>query len=157
MMGPKPAPVQERLLARAVRLDNGCLVIVGNLRNGYGQTRIGSMIEGTRRTVSAHRAIYEALVGPIPEGMVIDHLCHNADPECPGGAACQHRACIEISHLAVTTRRENLLRGSRAIGHVAWRTGRCRNGHDLTDPSVAYISPGGARRCRVCSRRKKET
>jgi hypothetical protein len=62
---------------------------------GYGQ-----MWDGTRgRTQGAHRLFYEAFIGPIPEGLELDHLCRN-------------RACVRPDHLEPVTRRENLLRGA---------------------------------------------
>jgi hypothetical protein len=45
----------------------------------------------------AHRVVYEALVGPIPEGLVIDHLCHN-------------KLCMNPEHLEAVTSVENLNR-----------------------------------------------
>ena len=51
--------------------------------------------------VLAHRAYYEEWVGPIPDGYQLDHLCRN-------------RACVNPEHLEVTTRRQNVRRGSNA-------------------------------------------
>jgi hypothetical protein len=45
----------------------------------------------------AHRLVYEALVGPIPEGLVIDHVCHN-------------KLCMNPEHLEAVTSMENLIR-----------------------------------------------
>jgi hypothetical protein len=113
-MGPSPRPAHERVLARAVRLDNGCLVVPAVPGLGYGQVRTGSVTDGTRRMARAHIVVYEALVGPVPDGLDLDHLCHNADRDCPGGDQCPHRACVEVTHLAPRTRSENL----RASGRV---------------------------------------
>lgn len=63
--------------------------------NPYGNFRVGSMREGTRRHVKAHRWAWEHLVGPIPEGMFIDHLCYNT-------------LCVNPDHLRVVTHRENM-------------------------------------------------
>lgn len=79
----------------------------------------------------AHRVIWEGLVGPIPEGLTLDHLCrvHN---------------CVNPDHLEPVTNAENTRRG--------WRKNRwqCRNGHELT-PENVYIWRG-ARICRTCSK-----
>ena len=64
---------------------------------------------------SPHRAVYQLLVGPIPKGLVLDHLCHTLDLECPGGPPCLHRRCVNPSHLEPVTNSENSRRGSTAI------------------------------------------
>jgi HNH endonuclease len=61
---------------------------------GYG----ARWLDGRTRYV--HRLSYEALVGPIPEGLTIDHLCHN-------------RACCNPAHMEVVTRSENGRRGAQ--------------------------------------------
>lgn len=65
-------------------------------RNGYGRLRVGG------RELMAHRLAYEALVGPIPEGLVLDHLC-------------RVRLCINPAHLEPVTVRENTLRGEARL------------------------------------------
>lgn len=64
---------------------------------GYGQLRNPR----TGRTTTAHRYAYELVVGPIPDGLTIDHLC-------------RVRACVRPDHLEPVTNRENLLRGIKA-------------------------------------------
>lgn len=63
--------------------------------NGYGKTTISN------RTVSAHRAVYVLLVGPIPEGMQLDHLC-------------RVRHCVNPNHLEPVTAKENVRRARSA-------------------------------------------
>ncbi len=63
--------------------------------NGYGTTKVG------RRTVKAHRLYYELHIGPIPEGMSLDHLCRNV-------------ACVRPSHLEPVSHAENVRRGNAA-------------------------------------------
>ena len=73
--------------------------------NGYAKMRVAG------KTVRAHRVAYELWFGPIEPGLTVDHLCHNADPDCTGGVACQHRACCNPAHLEAVPQRINLMRG----------------------------------------------
>ncbi len=125
---------EEERLGRFVdrRGDDECWPWTGHLVKGYG------MLD----QVGAHRRVYELLVGPIPDGLHLDHLCHTADPSCPAGEACLHRRCVNPAHLEPVTREENNRRaGSRLL--------TCRRGHDLTDPAN-YKWESGRRRCRQC-------
>jgi hypothetical protein len=88
--------------------------------------------------VGAHRVFYEKAIGPIPEGLVIDHLCRN-------------RGCVNPDHLEPVTVGENNRRGFGASGINARKT-HCVRGHDLTDPGNIYTPPGGGRECRACRR-----
>jgi hypothetical protein len=133
-----PAPVIARL-ARDVVTDpeTGCVVWQGSLdANGYG--RIVVMCPEARRKVTwrAHRLAYEIAHGPIPQGLVIDHLCRN-------------RRCCNAAHLEVVTSRENVLRG---IGPSAMnaRKDACDNGHPFVGENL-YVWKGH-RGCRACRR-----
>ena len=79
--GPAPVPAFERLMARAVPGDNGCLIWTGNLASGYAEIVTGSKRDGTRRNAGGHRVALEHRLGyPIPAGMVARHKCDN--PPC---------------------------------------------------------------------------
>lgn len=97
---------------------------------GYGSFRSGAHRTG------AHRAAYELLVGPIPPGLDIDHLCRN-------------RKCVNPAHLEPVTRSENLRRG---IGG-RWNADkpRCPQGHAY-DAANTYHDKRGWRGCRKCRR-----
>lgn len=79
----------------------GCIDWIGALdKDGYGRFRWwpeGS--KGPERATGAHRAAWLVLRGPIPEGLVIDHLCRNL-------------RCVNVKHLEVVTNRENVRRQS---------------------------------------------
>jgi hypothetical protein len=85
--------------------ENGCWHFARPATDGYGFIRVDG------RTYGAHRFAVLALTGPIPEGMVTDHLCHTNDLTCPGGYFCDHRACVRLDHLEVVTAGENIRRG----------------------------------------------
>lgn len=75
----------------------GCWIWTGRLnRNGYGRAAIAG------REPVAHRAVYEALVGPIPSRRVLDHLCRN-------------RRCVNPSHLEPVTVATNTHRGTAVL------------------------------------------
>jgi hypothetical protein len=88
-----------------------------------------------RRTCYAHRASYEHFVGPIPEGLFIDHLC-------------RVRHCVNPAHLEAVTMRENLLRSPVTMtSRNAART-HCNHGHEFTPENTYWKS--GWRSCRRC-------
>ncbi len=92
-----PAEKALRRLAAGSATDSvtGCREWSGRLERGYG--RIGHQ----RRTHYAHRLAWTILRGAIPDGMVIDHICHN-------------RKCIQPAHLRVTTPEGNGANKSQA-------------------------------------------
>lgn len=118
----------------------GCWLWTGPIMaTGYGQANLP-----TGRTM-AHRAVYELLVGAIPDGLHIDHVCHNEDTACPGRSTCMHRRCVNPQHLEPVTPGVNVLRGRTIVAAgVARRT--CPRGHEY---DVELIR--GERRWRRCS------
>jgi hypothetical protein len=94
---------------------------------GYGQFQLA-----VQRPVRAHRWLYERWVGPIPDGLSIDHLCRNPP-------------CVNPAHLEAVTLAENNRRA--ALVRPPWTT--CRSGHDVTG-SNGFDAHGGVRRCRTC-------
>ena len=85
----------ERFWNKVDKKEDGCWEWTASVRgygNLYGQFRLG------KRTVSAHRFAYELVVGEIPEGMVLDHLCRNTK-------------CVNPSHLEPVLQRVNCQRG----------------------------------------------
>lgn len=121
------------LFQRCTRLDSGCLEWRG------GKTSAGyASIRWNGRTDYGHRIIYQELKGHIPNGAVIDHLCRN-------------RGCLEIAHLAVTSRGENVLRGVSPPAINARKT-ICPQGHPYDEQNTCVSD--GKRYCRPCARNK---
>lgn len=111
-------------IARGVFLtERGCWQNTLYLNDaGYG------FIDG----VGAHRFMYELLVGPIPDGMELDHLCRNPP-------------CVNPVHLEPVTPQENQRRGL----HGVLKT-RCPAGHSYSE--FGSRRARGTRECRECHR-----
>ena len=74
--------------------ESGCLVWTGSTNGGgYGQVMINW------RAKRVHRVVWEMVRGPIPEGMVLDHVC-------------RVRSCVNPDHLRIVTPRENAVTNS---------------------------------------------
>lgn len=112
---------------------DGCWVWTGTLRYGYGYFR-----QGGKNAVRAHRWAYERIVGPIPEGLQLDHLC-------------RVRACVNPSHLEPVTQRENIMRGESFSALKAAQT-HCVNEHEFTPENTRYRADTGHRECKECKR-----
>lgn len=99
-----------------------------NKPHGYGRVCV------QYRTLYLHRVVYELLVGPIPEGLQLDHLCRQP-------------ACCAPYHLEPVTPLVNTRRGT---DHNASKT-HCPNRHEFT-PENTYMTPGAKPRrvCRTC-------
>lgn len=127
-----------------VKRTDSCWIWIGyRTRDGYGRFKAGG------RTFQAYRWIYEKLVGPIPEGLQIDHVCHTEDPECAGGWSCPHRACVNPDHMEPVTRKENTLRGRSFSAENATKT-HCKRGHPYGESP--YVDSFGSRHCSECRR-----
>lgn len=152
----RPMDAPERVVARALaRLDGAsdpasCWIWTG-ARFGSGYGHIAWCEDGQQFHRTVHRVVYAALVGPIPEGLELDHLCHSPQ-DCRPAAAhlCPHRPCANPAHLEPVTRRTNLLRGSTVTAARAAVT-VCPNGH-LYDAENTYVDRLGRRICRECTR-----
>lgn len=118
---------------------NGCWIWTGTrAKTGYGT--IGA--DRTGWTLLAHRVAYEFVIGPIPEGLTLDHLC-------------RVRLCVNPAHLEPVTLAENKRRGESLPAKNARKT-QCESGHPYT-PQNTYIHPvKGWRRCRTCDRAIEE-
>jgi hypothetical protein len=102
---------------------------------GYGKFHMQD--QGKMRQLPAHRLTYQALRGPIPEGLDLDHLC-------------RVRKCVNPWHAEAVSRRINVLRGVGLTAQNAAKT-HCPQGHAYTDGNIYRIA-GNGRRCKLCQK-----
>lgn len=145
-----PRPAIERFFEKVAAGPNGCIIWTGCVdpKTGYGQF---SLDKGT--TTTAHRAIYRILVGEPPDGLHLDHLCHNRDPNCPGGRTCLHRRCANHLHLEPVSMGENNLRAVLNLTNANAAKTECANGHPYTPENTIHGTGSTGRprrRCRTC-------
>ena len=114
--------------------SSACILWPGAVNSkGYG-----CVTDGTGASALAHRVAYEMHVGPIPEGLTIDHLC-------------RQKRCTNVAHMEVVTRGENVRRQLLAQT-------RCKRGHELVGENVRLQTrPNGHtyRVCRECTRARR--
>lgn len=119
--------VIDRIMQRVER-SGECWLWTGHLdRYGYGQISVNNHRE------KVHRAAYEAFVGLIPDGLVIDHTC-------------RVRRCVNPAHLEPVTHAENVRRGTPANSLKT----HCPQGHAYDDANT--YRGAGRRDCRTCRR-----
>lgn len=124
--GPLPTPAIDRFQERYVEDERGCWIWQKRLdKDGYGAIVIDRM------RFRAHRFAYEWFVGPVPVGLVLDHLCRVT-------------SCVNPHHLEPVTSGENTRRG---VNHHASRT-HCPQGHPYEGANL--IIDGTSRKCRTC-------
>lgn len=125
-VSPKASPA-ERIL-RYVSVDtNGCWIWQASLKHGTGYAQITI----ARKVYGAHRVSYEAFVGPIPDGLHLDHLC-------------RVRECVNPLHLEPVTPMVNNHRSPITHGNET----HCPQGHVYNDTNTYRAS--GRRYCKPC-------
>jgi len=123
-MAGRPRPILERL-ADKLTVGDGCWEwTAAKTALGYGKFGTGGKYGGW---TPAHRVLYELIVGPIPEGLALDHLCCN-------------KSCVRPEHLEPVTTGENFRRANTKT--------HCIRGHELTVENTYRYEYG--RVCRLC-------
>lgn len=132
----KGQSIDVRLLNKVKINEKGCWVWTGSrFKKQYGdyaQIRLGGKLDG--KCVKAHKVAYEHFIGKVPEGLELDHLCHNT-------------LCINPSHLEPVTHAVNMKR--RKDSGLPY----CKHGH-LYTKDTTYINPKGRRECKECRKTK---
>jgi hypothetical protein len=124
--------------------------------NAKGYGRVNKRIDGRLVSKYAHRLAWEQAYGPIPEGMMVMHLCDNT-------------SCVEVSHLRLGTHADNMA-DMKAKQRARWQEnapgtwtpqpgpGRlserdhCKHGHEYTPENTCIQPKTGWRSCRECRR-----
>lgn len=125
----------DRIMARIVVNDDGCWVYpVSHKSDGYGRVRQCAADGGAK--VLVHRATYEALVGPIPDGLELDHVW---------ARGCRSNSCCNPAHLEPVTHAGNMGRGWHA------RKTHCKSDHPLSGDNLLTTKNPKHRGCRACA------
>lgn len=135
--------IRQRCLVDPV---SGCWLWQGRLDpTGYGKIGSGYV----------HRvAVVAFMDAPIPDGLTVDHICHNDDPACLP-AACQHRRCCNPDHLRLVSHKENVLAAPHTLAGKNARKDLCHRGHPLSGANLRVeVTRTGSRkrRCIECHR-----
>lgn len=137
MTNPTPFDVDDiwdRVLDKVDKSDD-CWVYAGPLTpGGYGSHKYAGIYYST------HRVAYQALVGDIPKGLELDHLC-------------RVRNCCNPDHLEAVTHAENVLRGESLFADRKRQT-HCVHGHEFTEENTR-VRPNGTRECWSCKRTQR--
>lgn len=134
--------VLDRFWAKVDKSDpDGCwLWTAATTKQGYGNFYVSPGVWSL-----AHRFAYEALVGPIPAGKVLDHVKKRG---------CTSTLCVNPAHLEPVRQRVNVLRGDSFAARELAVT-HCPQGHEYTPENTAIWkrgSRGTHRKCRECDR-----
>ena len=123
--------VVDRFWKYVIKTEYCWLWIATGIKQRYGLFWNGG------RYVGAHRYAYELLVGKIPNGLTIDHLCKNTK-------------CVNPKHLEPVTIKENILRGDGVSARNS-RKKYCKRGHLLSGDNLIK-GTGSQRQCKFCKR-----
>lgn len=132
----------ERFWSRVDKIElTGCWLWDGHVaKNLYGMWSFSE--NGKTKTVYAHRAAYQLLVGPIPKRLVLDHQC-------------RVRFCVNPGHLKLVTQKVNLARSKSGEAGAAFQRNKthCPAGHPYSGDNL-YMKANGSRHCRACTRER---
>lgn len=134
--GTAPAVVCDECACPFPELGTPCHIVRGEpLDTGYFQVSFLS------RTMPLHRYIWEREFGPIPKGMVVDHVC-------------RERTCCNVDHLRVVTQKQNV--HENCVGNcfqLELAKTHCPQNHPYDDTNTSYRKDG-SRICRQCHRER---
>ena len=126
----------KRLLAKVDASNSDCWNwTASTTTRGYPQFRLDGKV------VKAYRTMYEYFVGPIPDGLDVNHICGN-------------RLCMNYRHMELVSRTETLLRaGVPDMTHKRYAAQtHCKRGHEYTEANTQWQKIKGVwcRNCKTC-------
>lgn len=130
-----------RIRKNVHKQEDGCWIWTGSIDiGGYGRVFVRALPnQGGHVEEKAHRYMYKRLVGAVPVGLELDHVC-------------RVRACCNPAHMEPVTRSVNLGRGR----HIHRDKTHCVYGHPLSGDNL-YIQPSnGSRSCKICRRSNQQ-
>lgn len=134
---------------------DACWLWTGTIEeSGYGDIFVNG---GKPRLQKAHRFAYERLVGPIPDGLEIDHTCHTKECPTPGDGDL-HRRCVNPQHLEAVDRPTNVQRSTAPEATRAYyqeNVAECPKGHPYDEENTQWRTTKDgykSRRCAQCNR-----
>lgn len=133
-------PSAEERFWKYVEKTDDCWLWRGGTANGYGKFLV-SWKNRERKQIRAHRWAYQSIVGPIPDGLVLDHTCGI-------------KLCVNPAHLEAVTQRENTLRSPIGSPQVNARKTECKYGHPFSGENLRIHFVRGLQRrsCVICRR-----
>ena len=117
-----------------VKIQEGCWIWLGGFFSATGRPAFSYR----GQMVLAYRVAYELLVGPIPDGLTLDHI------------KCDNKRCVNGYHCIPATRADNTMRGHSPCAIYARNT-HCKYGHKLQPYRSGYGATRNWRKCRVCN------
>jgi hypothetical protein len=135
IMFDEPVVLDDRFWSKVNKTDTCWLWTASVNHDGYGK------FSYKKRTFWVHRLSYLAIIGEIPEGMPLDHLC-------------RVRNCVNPDHLEPVTNKENILRGEGPSAQNAKKT-HCPQGHKYNKENTYIYKFTQKRACRMCDKLKK--
>lgn len=131
---------EERFWAKVEKTDT-CWLWTGTKPYGYGSFKTLEP-SGAYRSWQSHRYAFELLVGPVPDGLQLDHLC-------------RVKACVNPAHLEPVTAVENTRRALTAPSTINAAKTHCKWGHSFDERNTRVDPRTGERICRTCSRERE--
>ena len=130
----------ELFFWRRVEKSESCWIWKGSILKSGGYGLIKTTYRMRPLVIRAHRFSYLLFNGPIPIGLVLDHLCRNT-------------RCVRPDHLEAVSAIENVMRGQSPWAKEARQT-HCKRGHPLMGDNL-YSDSDGSRGCRACRKDQK--